>query len=188
MINLSREFTKRLLHIEKLEREQNHSNQYNRQENIELTGIPDKDVIPHDKLEEECIKLLKKIGVTDLKPEEIVACHRLPKKNDEDSPNVIIRFVNRKRAIECFKMKKNIKQRIPEYPQFFILENLCPRYRTILDECKKLKRNGHIKKVWTFKGIVNIKTTDNEREKPKKIYHTYDLEDYIPEIENNGWW
>ena len=92
--------------IEKLEREQNHSNQYNRQENIELTGIPDKDVIPHDKLEEECIKLLNKIGVTELKPEEIVACHRLPKKNDEDSPNVIIRFVNRKRAIECFKMKK----------------------------------------------------------------------------------
>ena len=57
-----------------------------------------------------------------------------------------------------------------------IYENLCPEYKSIFNECYKLKSDGKITKMWTFNGIVNIKYTDTIDEKPTKIFHIDDLD------------
>ena len=49
-----------------------------------------------------------------------------------------------------------------------------------MDECVELKKKGKISKIWTFNGIINIKTCNNEHERPKKILHISDLEYYFP--------
>ena len=164
--------------VEVLERDQNHLNQYNRRENIEITGIPEN--IPQDKLEDVCIDILRRIGVNALDRWEIAACHRLRKTEGQTTSNVIIRFINRKRAISCLQNRKYLKETIPEYPNLYLFENLCPRYKSIMDECKKLKNTGEIRKVWTFNGTINFKKTDSQNERPKKLFHIYDLNKYFP--------
>ena len=74
--------------IELVEREQNHINQYNRRENIEISGLPER--ISQDDLETACIRILRRIGVDGLEPWEIAACHRLKKVDGQESRNVII--------------------------------------------------------------------------------------------------
>ena len=163
---------------ETLERELSFLSQHNRRENIEITGIPDN--IDNHSLEITVIDILRKIGVHNLNHWEIAACHRLKKRKGDKFTNVIVKFVNRKRAIQCFRNRKNFKD-IRDFPNCYIFENLCPRFRSIFDECTDLKNSGEIKKLWTFNGIINFKKTDNLNERPKKLFHINDLNNYFPD-------
>ena len=165
--------------IEVVEREQNHIYQYSRRENIEISGLPEN--IPQEILETVCINLPRKIGVGCLQSWEITVCHRLKKVEGQATRNVIIRFLNRKRVIQCLQNRKYIKNCTTEYPGIYIFENLCPRFKSIMEDCKKLKIDGDIKKIWTFNGIINFRKTINENEWPKKIFHVEDLNKYLPE-------
>ena len=83
---------------------------------------------------------LREIGVTGLTSFEIAACHRLRVNPNNNKPtNVIVRFINRKRAYECLDKFVYIKE---EYPQFYrnlhIFENLCPISRKIFNISRKL--------------------------------------------------
>ena len=147
--------------------------QYNRRENIEISNIPD--TIENHELEYVVIGILRSIGVDNLESWEIAACHRLKKRKNEQFGNIIIRFTNRKRAIQCLKYKKYLKGYICEYSKIYIHENLCPRFRSIFEDCEKMKAEGEIKKLWTFNGIVNFKKSDNINERPKKIYQDNDF-------------
>ena len=110
-----------------------------------------------------------------------MACHRLKKKKGDKTCNVIIRFVNRKRAVQCLQNRKHIRDTIHEYQNLYIHENFCPRYRSIFEECQELKMNNKIKKLWTFNGTVNFKLTDNKNERPKRITHMEDLNKLFPD-------
>ena len=58
------------------------------------------------------------------------------------------------------------------------MENLCPSYKSIFENISQLKNEGKIKKVWTYNGVINYKLTDDNTEKPVKIYHENDLEKF----------
>ena len=73
-----------------LKRKFNRNSQYQRLENIEISGIPDS--VQDTNMEKTVLALLKKTDV-DLVPNDIVDCHCLPKRK-----TVIVRFVNRKHA------------------------------------------------------------------------------------------
>ena len=153
--------------------------QYNRCENIEISNIPD--TIENHELEYVVIGILRRIGVDNLESWEIAACHRLKKKRkNEQFGNIIIRFTNRKRAIQCLKYKKYLKDYICEYPKIYIHENLCPRFRSIFEDCEKMKAEDEIKKLWTFNGIVNLKKSDNINERLKNFYQDNDFEKFFP--------
>ena len=144
------------------------SQQYNRCESIEISGIPDD--IPQNKLEETMVGVLRRIGVWGLQYFEIAACHRLSNIHfNENSRRVIIRFVNRKRAFECKQSRLYIRDTIWEFPDMFIHDSLCPTHKTLFEKCLDLKRSGHIKKLWTYNDIIHIKLTYNYGEWPKKI-------------------
>ena len=89
--------------MEKLQANLNQIQQYSRRENIEIIGFPD--TVKQENLEETVITILKiNINVT---PYNIVACHRLRKKKNAAAANVILRFLNRKNAIECINQSIN---------------------------------------------------------------------------------
>ena len=118
--------------IRYLEKDLNLLQQYNRRENIEISNIPD--TIENHELDDVVIGILRRIGVDNLESWEIAACHRLKKRKNDQFGNIIIRFINRKRAIQCLKYKKYLKDYICEYPKIYILENLCPRFCSIFED------------------------------------------------------
>ena len=73
------------------------------------------------------------------------------------------------------------------FKNLFIVENLCPIYKSLFEKCKKLKKEKRIKHLWTYNGVINIKYTDENNEKPKRIYHQEDFDYYFYAVEENNW-
>lgn len=164
-----------------LEKEIHLLNQYTRRENLEISGLPD-DIAQKD-LEIKVIEIINKIGVK-ITSYGLVGCHRLIKKKHQKSANVIVRFIDRKKTIQCFKNKRKLIDLEEELGmRLFITENLCPAYTEIYNECYRQKKAGLINKLWTYNGVVNVKFTDDYYEKPFKIFHINDIKQYDDETE-----
>ncbi len=163
-----------------IEKDLSQFQQYNRRENVEIMGIPDS--VKDNELEKTVVDILRRINVYNLDHFEIVGCHRLKKHKRDQPANVIIRFVNRRRAYQCIENRRLLKSEIPEFPNLYIVENLCPKYKSIFDKCQKLRSEGKIKHLWTYNGIVHYKTLNNTNERGKKIYHISELEERFPNI------
>ena len=172
--DLMRETEELWYNMDIMERDLGQFMQYNRRENIEIVGIPQS--IPDNEIEGYVISMLGNIGVR-VSHYDIAGCHRLYNRKSQSS-NVIVRFVCRQHARECFINKRKLTY-IDEYKNLFINENLCPRYKELYDECTKMKRSKMIKHVWTYNGSIYIKKSDNRNEKPQIILHVNDL-NYIP--------
>ena len=152
-----------------LEKELYATQQYNRRENIEISGVPSN--IEHRDLERFIIhRVLRRIGVNELESYEIVGCHRLGRSTPTRPANVIVRFINRKRAHEALENRYNLKN-FPDLEKMFIVENLCPHYKRIFDRCNELKTQGDIKAVWSYNGTVQFKTEDRRDIRGTKVYH-----------------
>ena len=123
------------------------------------------------------LKILKEIGLDHIEHYGIVACHRVGKMDVHGRRNTIVRFLNRKDAIQALKCKRNLfRCKEYGYSQLQIVENLCPSYKSIYEEMKDLKDIGAIGKVWTFNGIINYKLVDNEHEQKRKILHESEMD------------
>ena len=173
--------------IYELEKDLYATQQYSRRENIEISGIP-ADIENRD-LENFVIhRVLRKIGLFQLEPYEIVACHRLGKSTQTRPANVIVRFMNRKRAHEAIQNRFNLKD-FPELKNMFIVENLCPKYKSIFERCKELKTEGKIKAVWSYNGTVHYETELNRNVRGTKVFHLDALNDTfktVPPVGNGG--
>ena len=163
----------------KLERDLIQFMQYNRRENVEIVGLPES--IPDNRLEETVVDILGRIGVS-LSHYDIVGCHRLKNRKSGFS-NVIVRFLNRKHVKEVFACKRKLQEYVPEYRYINIVENLCPKNKSIFDQCVELKKANIIRHLWTFNSTIYIKKTDYDNEKPKKILHKNDIDYYFPNYE-----
>ena len=159
--------------IHALEKELSEHQQYTRRENIEILGIPN--TVGDDELEGKVINILNSIGCN-ISSYEIVACHRLRKTNANQSFNTIVRFTNRKIAHYALQNRKALKWQYPSLPNLFIVENLCPRYKSIFDKCLELKREGKLKYVWSWNGTVHYKMVDDRNVQGTKVFHISDLE------------
>ena len=127
--------------------------QYTRRENIEISGIAGD--IHHNDLDQTVVDLLGRINVN-ISTNDIEACHKLPDKQNPN--NVIVRFANRKIAIDCFRKKKLLKeQNDPLVNSCFISENLSPAMKELMVECKSLQQDNLITSVWTYNGSIKIK-------------------------------
>lgn len=139
--------------IFKLQSEFDRLDQYGRWENLEFAGIPD--AINNDDLESKVIEICSDINV-DIKPSDIVACH-LPRSSG-DSKNLpkrtIVRFKSRKHCdLLKFNRKKlktlNLSNSGLLKGTVYINENLCPTFRNLWWNCKKLY---NVKKIHSFWG------------------------------------
>ena len=94
--------------------------------------------------------MLRKIGVISLQHYKIIGCHRHKKTSRDKPAKVIVPFTNRKRAYQSLENCRYLKDCVPEFRNLYIVENLCPRFKEIFDECYKLKNEGKIKYVWSY--------------------------------------
>ena len=150
--------------------------QYSRRENIEIIGIPD--YVSQRDLEPTVLKLLNSIGIK-VQSFHIVACHRLKKDKSNSSSNVIVRFINRKIAIDCLKNRKQLKNsefRTKFNKSIFIVENLCPFYKTIFKRCETLRNQELISHVYTRNGNIFIKKGSNVDDRPTRILSFEDID------------
>ena len=86
---------------ERMEREHYQMQQYSRRDCIELVGVPTS--VEDKNLEKKSLEILKSINV-EVQPSEVQACHRM-----FDKKRFIIKFLNRKTAIECLKNRSKLK-------------------------------------------------------------------------------
>ena len=175
--------------IEETQRIAHSTDQYQRRNNIEISGIPlecDEDL--KEVVIGLCNSILKEPGKPtddtdcDIGDYDIEACHRLKSVNKDGIQNTIVRFVNRNVCDVLHDNKKRIKDVKMEQlgdtvKNIYINENLCRYYNDIGAKCRRLKKKGKILDTWTFKGLVKIKLNDNSI---KVIIHHNDLERLFP--------
>ena len=151
--------------------------QYSRRECVEVIGIP-KTVESKD-LEHTIHKVFNSIGF-DIEEDRIKACQRLTK-----SDHTIVKFSRRKDCQHLMRIKKGLKDlnptnlSFPEGTKIYVNDSLCPYYRGLWNECKKLWNNKKIYSYFTVNGTVRIKQVENGPY--KSITHINDLRALFPE-------
>ena len=96
--------------INSLEKSQAKSEQYNRRNNIELSGIPNN--IPEDNLEKAVIDICHDSDV-EIEPKDIEGCHRLPvfRYSRDSNKRVTVKFVNRKHPETMLRNKRSFSNK-----------------------------------------------------------------------------
>ena len=150
-------------------------NQYGRRENVEFCNVPEN--IEQSSLEKHIIAVMDSIGVK-VASHNIVAVHRIGKKNRNRPRNVIIRFVNRKSAFSILKNKKKLNTS-NKYKNYYIIENLCPYNKKIFNTLYKHKKQEEIHSVWSFNGQVYAKVGKDDE--PTLVSHLDEIDDLFYE-------
>ena len=141
----------------RMEREHFQMQQYSRRDCIELVGIPS--TVEDKNLEAKTLEILKAIEV-DVQASDVQACHRM-----FDKKRVIIKFCNRKTAINCLRNRsklKNINKKDFGFPngELYLNESLCPYYRYLFGKCLAMKKEEKLTNVWSYNGTVRIRLKD----------------------------
>ena len=100
--NVNQNLQNRTINIEK---QQSKSEQYNRRNNVEISGIFNE--VSDQNFEQIVIEICKDFGI-DVNPLDIKNCHRLPleRKATNTTKRVILKFVNRKHSDPMLQRKK----------------------------------------------------------------------------------
>ena len=92
-----------------------------------------------------------------------------------NSKKTIVRFINRKHAKKALTSRKNLRKSSSPNCNVFIDENLTVKNNEIAFLSRKLKRSGHLTKIYTRDGTVHISSPEIHKGKVLKIYHINDL-------------
>ena len=160
-----------------LEKQQSKSEQCNRRNNVEISGISNE--VSDQNLEQTLIGNRKDSGI-EVNPLDIEGCHRLPlgRNATNTTKQVIVKFVNRKHSKAMLEHKKDINQK----SKVFVSHLLCPYYGFLWGKCKELQRKGRINQVFCLGAVVTGRITENSP--VIKILHEKDLlvcQEYSPE-------
>ena len=64
---------------------------------------------------------------------------------------------------------------------FYVKNNLCPSFKDLAFNCRKLKKSGLISDTWCANGNIKIKFSDTNIE---TISHEYDLYEFFPDFQD----
>ena len=158
-----------------LESEHNSLEQYGCCSNIEISGIPDN--IPDQILEGKVVDILNEISVN-VSPKDNEACHCVGVSKNSTKKTVC--FKNRNHAKKALISRENLRKSSSPNCNVFINENLTPKNNEIAFLGRKLKRSGHLNKIYTRDGTVHISRPEIHRGKVLKFYHINDLFTLFP--------
>ena len=178
--------------LEKTESICHSTDQYQRRNNIELSGIP-KDLdgkILEDVVIDLVNKLIKEPGQPseddsyNIGPGDIEACHRIMTKNKDGVKNTIVRFTNRKICDDIHSSKSRMKFiKVEELgnsvSQVYANENLSNYFKQLSAKCRRLKKKKIIIDTWVFKGMVKVQMLD---ETIHTISHQNVLDRFFPNV------
>ena len=122
--------------------------------------------------------ILNEISI-DVSPRDIKACHRVDVSKNS-SKKTIVRFINRKHAKKALISRKDLRKRSLPNSNVFKNENLTMKNNEIAFLSRKLKRRGHLTKLYTRNGTVHISSPEIHRGEVSKIYHINELFNLFP--------
>ena len=114
-------------------------------------------------IEDQVIAFLDKKGIQ-VDKEDIEACHPLSRKNNKDSPAIIIRFISRKRKSETLKQGKKLKG-----SNVYLNEHLTKRNGEIARKARFLRKQAKIQGTWTTNCKIYIKLNGETPEEAKVL-------------------
>ena len=160
-----------------LEKDNFSCQQYSRRDTVEIAGFPTD--IADVELEAKACDLFGEIGVN-IAPSQIQACHRL-----YDKKRVIIKFMNRKSAIEILRSRSKLKDIDLKniginINRLYINESLCPPYRMLHGKLKTLYKRNIIHSFWVWNGTIKYKM--NEHDNPTTVFHLNDLTEVFGDV------
>ena len=157
--NVNVNLENRIVNLEKMQAK---AEQYNRRDNVEISGISNE--IPNEDLENHVTEICKNSNIM-INPTDIEGCHCLPlgRNSTTDNKRVIVKFVNRKHSELMLRSKKSINSKSKVY----INHSLCPYYHYIWRKCKDLQRKGKISQVFCLGVVVTIRVTENAPRPPE---------------------
>ena len=168
--------------ILKLEKTVNTNSQRSRENNLEFHGIDG--CIDDSELETVVKGICNKLNVK-VKLNDIVGCHRLPARRNQDCKPTIVKFLNRKKAEDVMKNRKNLKDMnfvdlgLPPNTKLYANLNLSPCFKEIDFFCRKLKTEGVLSMVDSSNRHVKIKFG----ERFYKLNHINDLRELFQDRE-----
>ena len=127
---------------------------------------------------EKVVNVLNKIRV-DVSRKDVEVCHRVGVSKN-NSKKTIVRFINRNHAKKALIRRKNLTKNLSPNCKVFINENLTVKNNEMAFLNRKLKRSGHLTKIYTKDGTVHISTPEIHRGKVLKIYHINNLFNLFP--------
>ncbi|CAN7989490.1 unnamed protein product, partial [Ixodes hexagonus] len=148
-----------------------HCEQYSRNANLEIKGIPKQE-------NENVSDTVKKVGDligSPIAADDIEVCHRVPTRNSES--NIQFRSRARRDAVLEAAKKKRISNKdlgSTASAPIYINEHLCPVLKRLLGMSVAKKRECDWKYVWVRNGRIFARKTDNAP--ILKITHADDLE------------
>ena len=160
--------------------------QHGRSYNVEIDGLPVNIGDDPDQLQEAALKLFSAINV-EIEDYEIDTIHRL---NSKKSPKpTIVRFVSRKTVRALHDNKSKLKYLadlnldiagLNDQSKIFIRASQCSYYKNLSYNCRVLKREGLVSRVFTGKdGRVSIKRHDGSH---LSVTHELDLTSNFPDF------
>ena len=156
--------------------------QRSRRNNLEIHGLPN-DILDEN-LEKNIVEILNNIVEVPINLSEIEACHRLPSRNGPKP--VIIRFLCRKRRNEVMENASNVNNHdltkfgMENNQKIYINNNLSPKMKELSYYCRRLRRDGKLKKITFDNAKLKIKITENGQW--KRISHEDDIIFYFPDF------
>ena len=147
--NVNQNLQNRIINLEK---QQSKSEQYNRRNNVEISGISNE--VLDQNLEQTVIGICKDSG-TEVNPLDIEGCHRRPLRRNatNTTKRLIVKFVNRKLSEAMLQRKRDINQK----NKVFVSHSLCPYYRFLWGQCKELQRKGRINQAFLSRSSCHRK-------------------------------
>jgi hypothetical protein len=149
--------------------------QYSRNNNVEITGIPETP-------QEDVMAVVRAVGEKlkmEVVPDDFEAVHRVPTQSQTMPKPILVRFLRRRRKEEMIaKGKKihlkgtDIHETFGEKP-VFINEHLIPERKKLLSVCREKKNELDIKYLWTKAGTILMKKADSS--KTVKILRVQDI-------------
>ena len=98
-------------------------------------------------------------------------------------------FVNRKHAEMLYSKRFEIKDAdlsstgIPENVNLYVNPNFCPYYKWLWMKCRKIKREGGVKYLWSRDGKIKMKRDDNSN--TIQVNHLSVLQQNFPNFDFN---
>ena len=147
------------------------SNQYNRRDNLKLTGIP---FVQGENLVEIAKSVTKHIG-NEISEQDISDIHRLPTQNTTSGgsnvPGIIIRVNRRTAKYGVMDKKKHLRSYPhPDYPNLGIYEDLTPLRSRILYALRNRTKEGvkEFKFTWSKNGRIFCRTEAQTKPGPDR--------------------
>ena len=156
------------LEVEQLKMNTRERDQYERNRNIEVHNV---DQAKNENLRDVVGKLATAFGIRYYRPEMIDAAHRLPSKNKDRPPAIIIQFKFRDSRDAWINEKKTVVTNDQLFAnsngtRIYINENMTPYYKDLFWKTKKHARENNIKFVWFLRGKIMVRIKEGD----KRIY------------------